>query len=95
MLELTKMPPIESSENQKNIGNWREVFKDRIEKKTEQGAALTGLRIHHGDTQEEFAKILGVSQPNLSSMENGKRAISKKMAKRIEEIFKVNYRIFI
>lgn len=57
--------------------------------------ALRGLRTREGLTQAEMAGRLGVSQNAISEMESGKRAISVKMAKRIEEEFKSSYKIFL
>lgn len=54
-----------------------------------------GLRTREDLTQAEMAARLGVSQNAISEMESGKRPISVKMAKRIEEEFKSPYRIFL
>ena len=56
---------------------------------------LGGLRYREGMTQVEFAKAIGVTQANLSAMENGKRPIGKEIAKRIEAKFGMNYRYFV
>ena len=45
--------------------------------------ALRGLRGREDLTQAELAARLGVSQNAISEMENGKRPISTKMAKRL------------
>jgi transcriptional regulator with XRE-family HTH domain len=46
-------------------------------------------------TQKELANAIGISQHHISEMENGKRPIGKAMAKRLADVFKVNYRIFL
>lgn len=56
---------------------------------------LRGLRHRENLTQVEFAKIIGVTQSNLSKMENDKRPLGKNMAKRIAEIFKIDYRVLL
>ena len=61
----------------------------------EPAVLLKGLRYREGLSQLEFAKKLNISQTNLSAMENGRRTIGKELAKKIAEIFKVNYRIFL
>jgi len=48
------------------------------------------LRILNGFTQMEMAKKLGISQSLYSLIENGKRKPSKKVVKKIEEIFGVS-----
>lgn len=69
---------------------------DEISKKTgEPATLLRGLRAREGLTQIELSKKLNINQGNLSSMENGRRSISKNIAKRIEHLFKLDYRIFL
>ena len=59
------------------------------------GACLQGARVKEGLSQVDLAEELGISQSNLSKMELGKRPIGKAMAKRIADILKVDYRIFL
>lgn len=72
-----------------------EVFGDIIAKYGESAVLLKGLRHREGLSQTEFAKIIGVTQTNLSAMENKRRAIGKEVAKRIAEKFGVDYRLFL
>ena len=72
-----------------------EAFADLINKYGESGALLRGLRHREGLSQVEFAKIIGISQNNLSAMENGRRTIGKEIAKRIAKKFNINYRILL
>jgi DNA-binding XRE family transcriptional regulator len=72
-----------------------EIFADLDRERTEAGALLKGLRSREDLNQTEFAKKIGVSQANLSKMEHGRRPIGKQIAKRIEEIFGVNYKYFL
>ena len=57
--------------------------------------ALRGLRGREGITQAELAACLGVSQNAISEMENGKRPISTKMARRLGEEFNLPYKVFL
>lgn len=91
----TKMHPTENSSSKEKTIPWREVFKEEIEKYTEAGAALRGCRYREDMTQKQLADLLGIKHHHISEMEHGKRPISKKMALRLGEIFKVNYRIFL
>lgn len=75
--------------------DWRTSLADIIEKYTEGGAALKGLRLREDLTQVEMAKKLGITQANLSSMERGKRPIGKNMAKRLGELFHISYKLFL
>src|SRR5512140_1078598 len=67
-----------------------EVFPD-----LHQGSAIRGLRLREGLTQEQLAGLLGVKRPNLSEMENGKRPIGKNMAKRLAQVLKTDYKVFL
>ena len=60
-----------------------------------QGSAIRGLRLREGLTQEQLAHLLGVKRPNLSEMENGKRPIGKNMAKRLAQVLKTDYKVFL
>lgn len=71
------------------------LFDELDVKFTKAGALLKGLRMREGLSQVKFAKKIGVTQANLSNMENGRRPIGKIVAKRIEKIFGTNYRYFL
>jgi len=60
-----------------------------------QGSAIRGLRFREGLTQEQLAHLLEVKRTNLSEMENGKRPIGKNMAKRLAQVLKTDYKIFL
>ncbi|MDO8953311.1 MAG: helix-turn-helix transcriptional regulator [Gammaproteobacteria bacterium] len=71
------------------------IFAELNNRYTQAGALLKDVRAREDLTQVEFAKKIGVTQANLSAMENGKRPIGKIIAKRIEQIFKADYRYFL
>jgi len=54
-------------------------------------AMLKGYRLRADLTQAELADAIGIKQHRLSEMENGKRGISKDMAKRLAEVLKCNW----
>ena len=90
VIEKYKVP------NQNNeIKTINDVFGDLIKKYGEPGVLLKGLRHKEGLSQVEFAKIIDVTQTNLSAMENERRAIGKDIAKRIMKHFGVDYRLFL
>ena len=72
-----------------------EVFSGLIQKTGEPGLLLRGLRYREGLSQIQFAQKLGVTQTNLSAIENGRRTIGKELAKRIGGIFDTDYRLFL
>ena len=72
-----------------------ELFSDLIEGVDEPAVLLKGLRYREGLTQVELAKQLNISQANLSAMEHGRRTIGKELAKRISDIFSLDYRLFL
>jgi DNA-binding XRE family transcriptional regulator len=71
------------------------AFKKLTEDSSKPGALLKRLRIREGLTQIEFAKLIGTTQANLSSMENGTRPIGKVKAKLIADKFDADYRYFL
>jgi DNA-binding XRE family transcriptional regulator len=46
-------------------------------------------------SQKELAKLCGISQESLSKMENGKRAIGEKVAKKIATALNIDYRMLL
>ena len=92
----TKVP---SSNTQPAISEetipWREVAKEELNKYTEAGQMLRGARFRSDLTQKELAEKLGINQHHISEMEHGKRTIGKAMAKRLADILKIDYRVFL
>ncbi len=72
-----------------------DIFSKLDERVGKAASLLKGLRSRENLSQVEFAKKIGVSQANLSKMENGSRPIGKTIAKRIANAFSVNYRYFL
>lgn len=56
---------------------------------------LRGARYKAELTQKELAVELDIYQHHLSEMENGKRPIGKDMAKRLANVLKCDYRLFL
>lgn len=59
------------------------------------GVYLRGIRLREELSQEELAKLTGISRSNISAMEHGKRPIGKETAKRLADILKCDYRRFL
>ena len=67
-----------------------EVFSDSTP-----GALLKGARYKEGMTQEQLANASGIARRHISEMENNRRPIGKERAKRLAEVLKVDYRVFL
>lgn len=91
-LSVIKKYKVKDPDTSLSIDN---VFAELLSESTEPSLMLKGLRAKEGLTQVEFAKLIGVTQANLSSMENGKRSIGKEIAKRIQKTFGMSYQLFL
>lgn len=67
---------------------WREMNENRV------GNLLEGYRLKAGLTQAQMAEKVGVRQNMLSDYENGKRRLTKAMAKRFAETLGVKVERF-
>lgn len=81
--------------NVKDSINWRSASKEAFGDTPGTALNLRGLRNREGLTQEELGNAIGVEQSNVSKMELGKRQIGIKIAKRIEEVFDIDYHLFL
>lgn len=75
--------------------NWKNVFSDEIKSIGEGAMALKGCRAKENMTQKRLADLLGVSQSFVAKLENGKKEINKEMAKKLEKIFNIGYKVFL
>ena len=67
-----------------------EVFPD-----THPGTILKGLRTREDLTQAQLAGKIGLKPHHVSEMEHGKRVIGKAMAKKLAEVLKTSYKMFL
>jgi transcriptional regulator with XRE-family HTH domain len=56
---------------------------------------LRAARSKEGLTQVQLAHLTGIPQRHISVMEHGKRPIGKERAKKLAEILKVDYHVFL
>jgi DNA-binding XRE family transcriptional regulator len=91
ILELVREYRVEDDE----IVPADEVLKDVYKKYGKSGSVIRGYRAREGMTQIGLAKKLGVTQGDLSKMENGKRTVGKEMAHRLAKVFDTDYRVFL
>lgn len=75
--------------------SWELLAKDRIEKYKKAGLVLRGARYREGLSQKKLAEITGISQENISKMENGKRTVGEKVAKTLAKALHLDYRLFL
>ena len=81
--------------NDDELVDAQDSFKDLNDKYTKAGALLQGFRLRDDLTQTQLAKKLGTSQPSVAAMESGDRTIGKNTAKKLAKIFDTDYRNFL
>jgi DNA-binding XRE family transcriptional regulator len=59
------------------------------------GNAIRGARCREDLTQRQLAALVGISVPNLSHMENGRRPVGKEMAKRLAKALNTDWRLLL
>lgn len=74
---------------------WEVLAKDRIEKYKKAGIVLRGARYRENLSQVELAKISGIHQNEISKIENGKRGVGEKVAKRLAKALNINYLLLL
>lgn len=74
---------------------WEAVAHERIKKYKRAGLVLRGARLREGFSQKDLANKCQISQDNLSRIENGKRVVGEKVAKRLAEALKIDYRLLL
>lgn len=75
--------------------SWEELAASRIAKYGKAGLVLRGARFREGLSQKELAKRCGISQENISKMENGQRPIGVKVAKKLATALKIDHKLLI
>ena len=53
------------------------------------------MRYRENISQKELAKKSGVNQNEISKIENGKRTVGEKVAKRLAKVLKFNYQMLL
>lgn len=74
---------------------WEVLAKDRIERYKKAGLVLRGARHRENMSQVELAKKSGVHQNEISKIENGKRVVGEKVAKRLAKALNFDYRLLL
>ena len=74
---------------------WKELAASRITKYKKTGLVLKGARYREGFSQKDLAKRTGISQENISRMENGQRSIGEKVAKKLAKALRIDFALLI
>lgn len=74
---------------------WESIAAKRIAKYTKAGIVLRGARHRENLSQKKLASLCGISQDNLSKMENGKRTIGASIAKRLAEALNIDAKLLL
>ena len=74
--------------------SWRDLFPEFSEVSSP-SVALRGARRKEGLTQIELARRTEIPQGHISEMENDKRVIGKKIAKKLGKALNISYKVFL
>lgn len=72
---------------------WNELAKERVALYKKVGLVLRGARYREGLSQKDLAKLTGISQENISKMENGHRSIGTAVARKIANALNINEKL--
>ena len=73
--------------------DYRDAFPELVGK--EQQTAVRAYRVREGLTQDQLAKLTGIPRRHISDMENGRRPIGKENAKKLAQVLRTDYRMFL
>jgi len=82
-----------NTEKKTDSVSWRDVFPEFAS--NESGTCLVAARHKKNLTQEALSELTGIPRRHISEMENGKRPIGKKTAKKMSKVLDVDYRVFL
>lgn len=83
------------SENDDTPVAWEVLAKERIEKYKKSGLVLRGMRYREGLSQKHLAETSGITQNEISNIENGKRTVGKKIAEKLAKVLNFDYRMLL
>lgn len=90
-------PPYFTMEEVLNMISFEEMdaIKKQFDQYSKSGVMLRGSRELEDISQHKLSKMTGIPQHHISEMENGKRPIGKKNAKKFADVFNCDYRVFL
>lgn len=74
---------------------WEVLAKERIEKYRKSGLVLRGMRYREGLSQKRLAEASGITQNEISNIENGKRTVGKKVAEKLAKVLNFDYQMLL
>lgn len=74
---------------------WEILAKERIEKYKKSGLVLRGMRYREELSQKKLAEKSGVTQNEISNIENGKRTVGKKIAEKLAKVLNFDYHLLL
>ncbi len=74
---------------------WEILAKERIEKYKKSGLVLRGMRYREGMSQKQLEEATGITQNEISNIENGKRTVGKKNAEKLAKALNFDYRMLL
>ena len=86
---------VEVSQEEEAVDITTTAWWKRMQAVSHKGTALWAYRDNAGHTLSQLSKLSGIAVPHLSAMENGKRTIGVRSAKKLAEALKVDYRLFL
>lgn len=92
--ELEKLLKKYSKEDDSPVA-WEVLAKERIEKYRKSGLVLRGMRYREGFSQKRLAEASGITQNEISNIENGKRTVGKKIAEKLAKVLNFDYRMLL
>lgn len=75
--------------------SWDKLAEERVAKHTKAGLVLRGARYREDISQKELAKRSGISQENISKIENGKRPVGIKVAKALAKALHIEANLLL
>ncbi len=87
--------PITKADEQETINPFTTAWFRETAKGITPGDRLDAERFKRSMTQVHLSELTGIPQHQISEIENGKRSIGKSRAKKLAEVFKVDYRLFL
>ncbi len=78
-----------------DVIDWTVVAKESISKHKQAGMVLRGARYRESMSQKKLSELSGVSQDNISRIENGKRGVGETLAKKLAKPLKINYLLLL
>lgn len=74
---------------------WEILANERIEKYKKSGLVLRGMRYREGLSQKQLAEASGITQNEISNIENGKRTVGNKVAQKLAKVLNFDYRMLL